>query len=363
MTLAKPLTLALLLALAAPAFAQQAPPPIDARAQRAVVEALARQLTTNYVFPDVATKVAAELKARDARGAYAKATDVQTFARALGDDLRTAGHDLHFNVAYDPDFRAAPSGPHAPPSREDAERMRRDVERHTYGIDSVRRLEGNVGYMELRAFAPAAYVADAITASIKLLAGTDALILDLRRNGGGEPETVAYLLSHFFPEGDSRHLNDIYSRADGSTRQYWTSPSVGVHYDKPVYVLTSRRTFSGGEEAAYDFQTQQRATLVGEITGGGANPGEGYPLAHGFAAFIPNGRSINPVTKANWEHTGVKPNIAVPAADAQKVAHAAALKARLAASKDAEEQGELKELIAAVEADTLPPPNYAPPRR
>jgi C-terminal processing protease CtpA/Prc len=217
--------------------------------------------------------------------------------------------------------------------------------------------------MELRAFAPAEYAGDAMTAAIKLLSGTDALILDLRRNGGGEPDGVAYLLSHFFAEGDSRHLNDIYSRTDNSTRQYWTVPSVTVRYTKPIYVLTSKRTFSGGEEAAYDLQTQKRATLVGEVTGGGANPGEGYPLTHGFAAFIPNGRSINPVTKTNWEHVGVKPDIAVPAADAQKVAHAAILKTLLAASKDAEEQGEYRELIAMVETDTLPPPNYTPPPR
>ncbi|HSR65274.1 MAG TPA: S41 family peptidase, partial [Xanthomonadaceae bacterium] len=129
-------------------------------------------------------------------------------------------------------------------------------------------------------------------------------------------------------------------------------------YTRPVYVLTSRRTFSGGEEAAYDLQTQKRATLVGETTGGGANPGEGYALAHGFAAFIPNGRSINPVTHANWEHTGVRPDIAVPAAEAQTAAHVAILRGLIAANHDAEAKADLQEILAKVAAGIADPPVY-----
>lgn len=356
------LTLALVLGLAtAPAFAQEHPPvPVDAGTQHAVVAELARQLQSNYVFPDVATKIAKSLHAKDAAGGYAMATDAEAFAKALGDDLRSVGHDLHFQVNYEPDFGTHAEDSRGVPSHEDVEHMRGVIAARGYGIQSVRRLDGNVGYMELRAFPPTEFVGEAITAALKLLSGSDALILDLRRNGGGEPDSVAYLLSHFFAEGDSRHLNDIYSRSDNSTRQYWTNPAVTARFTKPIYVLTSKRTFSGGEEAAYDLQTQKRATLVGEVTGGGANPGEGYSLTHGFAAFIPNGRSINPITKINWEHTGVAPDIAVPAADAQKIAHAAILKTLLAASKDTDEKAELTELIAKVESGVADVPNYAP---
>lgn len=359
------LTLALLVCLAqAPAFAQQHPAvPVDATTRHAVVDALATKLTLNYVFPDVAAKLATSIRAKDASGGYAKATDIETFAKALSADLKTVGQDLHFHVAYDPDFHSRPSDPAVQGFPvEEAAHMRRDIAAHSYGIDSVRQLPGNVGYMEVRGFPPAEFVGDAMTAAMTLLSGTDALILDLRRNGGGEPDSVAYLLSHFFAMGDSRHLNDIYSRSDNTTRQYWTNPAVTVRYDKPIYVLTSKRTFSGGEEAAYDLQTQKRATLVGEVTGGGANPGEGYSLTHGFAAFIPNGRSINPLTKTNWEHVGVKPDVAVPAADAQKVAHATILKTLLAASKDADEKAELTELVAKVESGVADVPNYAPPK-
>jgi hypothetical protein len=359
------LALSLLLGLAqAPAFAQEHPPvPVDAGTQHAVVAELAAKLKSNYVFPDVAAKLATSLRAKDASGGYARATDTESFSKALSDDLRTMGHDLHFHVAYDPEFGQGPADSHVVPSHEDAERMRRDVASHSYGIDSVQRLPGNVGYMEVRGFPPAEFTGDAMAAAMKLLSGSDALILDLRRNGGGEPDSVAYLLSYFFAEGDSRHLNDIYSRTDNTTRQYWTNPSVTERYGKPIYVLTSKRTFSGGEEAAYDLQTQKRATLVGEVTGGGANPGEGYSLTHGFAAFIPNGRSINPVTHTNWEHVGVKPDIAVPAADAQKVAYAAILKTLAAATKDPDEKAELQELLAKVEAGKLDAPVYTPPHR
>ncbi|MEO6155979.1 MAG: S41 family peptidase, partial [Thermomonas sp.] len=229
---------------------------------------------------------------------------------------------------------------------------------HGFGIDSVKRLPGNVGYLELRGFGPTAMVGAAISGAMTLLSGTDALILDLRRNGGGEPETVAYLMSHFFAPGDERHLNDLYFRAGDKTHQYWTSAAVGPRYTRPVYVLTSGRTFSGGEECAYDFQTQKRAKIVGETTGGGANPGDGYAIAKGYAAFIPNGRAINPITKTNWEHVGVKPDISVPAADAQKVAHAAILRELIAATNSQEEKTELQDSLKDVEAGVLAAPVY-----
>lgn len=194
-----------------------------------------------------------------------------------------------------------------------------------------------------------------------LLGGTDAFILDLRQNGGGSPETVAYLCSYFFDEGDNRHLNDIYNRPKDTTRQYWTINVPGVRYGgaKPVWVLTSSRTFSGGEECAYDFQTQKRATLVGEVTGGGANPGGSVTLGEGFIAFVPTGKAVNPITRTNWEHMGVKPDVAAPAADAQRLAHVAALK--LLAEKEADPRAKtrLTGLAAKVEKGEVDPPRYA----
>ena len=341
-----------------PAIAQQGPKPVpaDAATRKAVIAELSSQLRANYVFPDVADKVATALAAKEAAGGYAQAKDSKAFAEALSNDLRAIGNDGHFAVGYDPEFRPAPAN--GVPDAATLEAMHREIASRGFGIDSARRLPGNVGYLELRGFGPTTMVGPAISGAMTMLSGTDALILDLRRNGGGEPETVAYLMSHFFAQGDDRHLNDLYFRNGDKTRQYWTIPSVGPRYTRPVYVLTSGRTFSGGEECAYDFQTQKRAKIVGEKTGGGANPGDGYAIGNGYAAFIPNGRAINPITKTNWEHVGVTPDIAVPAADAQKVAHAAILRELIAATKDPDEKAYLQDSLEDVEAGKAEVPVY-----
>ncbi len=343
----------------APAFAQHGPKPVptDAATRRAVIAELSSQLKANYVFPDVADKLATTLAAKEAGGGYAQAKDSEAFGDALTKDLRALGNDGHFVVRYDPEYRPQPVD--AAPDAASLAAMQQELASRGFGIDSVRRLPGNVGYLELRMFGPAAMVGAAISGAMTVLSGTDAMILDLRRNGGGEPETVAYLMSHFFTQGDERHLNDLYYRKGDRTRQYWTIPNVDPRYTRPVYVLTSGRTFSGGEECAYDFQTQKRAKIVGEKTGGGANPGNGYAIGKGFAAFIPNGRAINPITKTNWEHVGVAPDIAVPAADAQKVAHAAILRELIAATKDADEKAALQESLKDVEAGKVDVPVYA----
>lgn len=358
------LSIALLLAASPAVSAQQGPPkvPVDAATRHAVIAALSSRLQASYVFPEVATQLSTALAAKQASGGFATANDSQAFAEALTQDLRSLGNDKHFFVGYDPKFQPSETGAASTgaPSAASMEARRQEVASNGFGIDSVRRLPGNVGYLELRGFGPTEFVAEAMSGAMAMLSGTDALILDLRRNGGGEPSSVAYLMSHFFAQGDQRHLNDLYFREGATTHQYWTDAAVRTRYTRPVYVLTSARTFSGGEECAYDFQTQKRATLVGETTGGGANPGDGYAIAGGFAAFIPNGRAINPITQTNWEHVGVKPDIAVPAADAQKVAHAAILRGLIKASTIPEEQADLKGTLAKVESGKVDMPVYVP---
>ena len=342
------------------AWAQGQPPPptpIDAAAQRDVVKSLSAQLQSSYIFPDVARDVSTKLIAKQSSGGYAAAKDAQSFAKALAGDLRAMGKDSHFQVAYAPEFRAGPSLGGAPTAAQ-VEEARKEITANGFGIERVERLSGNIGYLDIRGFGPTEHVGEAITSAMRLLSGTSAMIIDLRRNGGGEPSSVAHLMSHFFAQGDERHLNDIYTRPNQKTRQYWTNPAVPVRYSKPVYVLISARTFSGGEECAYDFQTQKRATLVGEVTGGGANPGEGFALSQGFAAFIPTGKAVNPVTGSNWEHVGVKPDVAVPAADALKTAHATILRSLVADSKEAGEREWLQDMLAGVESGVVKPVDY-----
>jgi hypothetical protein len=350
------------LALPGIALAQPQPPdvPISAAAKSEVIESLTRQLKSNYVFPDVAERVSKALAEKSAKGDYAEASTSKAFAKMLSSDLRATGKDLHLGVGFDPGF-SADAAPGAVPTPSQLAKLREGVARDGYGIARVERLPGNIGYLDVRGFGPTEIVGEAYGAAMSLLAGTDALILDLRRNGGGEPSSVAYLLSHFFAEGDERHLNDIYERPKDETRQYWTSASVRPRYTKPVYVLISNYTFSGGEECAYDFQTQKRATLVGETTGGGANPGDFLSLGHGMVAFIPNGRAINPLTHTNWEHVGVKPDVVVAAAQAEQTAHADILRALIAKASDTDARKDLSAILTRVEKGEGERPNYGPP--
>lgn len=337
-------------ALGASAEPPRGDPPISVADKAEIIQALGKKLRSAYVFPEVGDRTAAALDEKSAGGAYATAGTAKAFAKLVTEDLRALGNDRHLAVRFDP---GAPIDvtPGAVPSPQQSAAMRDEVTRDGFGIARVERLPGNVGYLDVRGFGPTEMVSEAYTSAMQLLAGTDALILDLRRNNGGEPNSVAWLVSHFFAEGDERHLNDIYDRPTDVTRQYWTSGSVKSRYLKPVYVLTSSRTFSGGEECAYDFQTQKRATLVGETTGGGANPGDYLSVGHGFMAFIPNGRAINPITHTNWEHVGVKPDVAVPAAKAQQTAYAEILRTLIAKSTDPETRDELNAILTKVQQE------------
>ena len=336
---------------------------IDPTQRSAVVDDLADKLAATYVVPEVGRKLSAALRDKAAAGGYDRATTTEALAQALTLDLRDIGQDAHLRVGFDSDFQAPPPDAHHVPSADEVAAQRRDFARRGFGIYRVQRLPGNVGYLDIRGFGPVTYVGAAYSAAISLLTGTDALVLDLRRNGGGEPEAVAYLLSHFFPEGDERHLNSMESRTEGRTRESWTSGSAAPRYTRPIYVLTSSQTFSGGEECAYDLQTQKRATLVGETTGGGAHSGDDVALRAGFVAFIPTGRAINPITKTNWERVGVHPDVAVPASAAMKTAYTAILQGLLAKTTDPEERAGLAQTVANVESGAIELPAFVPMRR
>ena len=362
------LTAALFIAMSpmhaqAAAQAMQPDTALSAADRREVVDTLAQHLRARYVFPDRAEKLATRLVGRARHGDYEGAKTIEAFAEALSHDLREFGDDGHFRVDFDPEFDPARESEDHVPTAEEAAQRRAEMAQWGYGISRTQRLPGNIGYLDLRGFGPTEMVGAAYDAAITLLAGTDALVLDLRSNGGGEPESVSYLLSHFFAEGDRRHLNDLYNRPSNRTREYWTTSFVPVRYLKPITVLTSKFTFSGGEECAYDLQTQKRATLIGETTGGGAHPGEGVALGHGLVAFVPNGRAINPITHTDWEKVGVKPDIALPAADAMKAAYLGLLEDRLKAAKGPQEQGALQDVLQRARAGEIELPGYTPPRR
>jgi C-terminal processing protease CtpA/Prc len=226
--------------------------------------------------------------------------------------MRAVSHDLHLGVNYTP-FKAPP--PHEP-TPEDRARREHNLQQANCGFRKLEILPGNIAYVDFNGFFPADLCAPTVVAAMNFIAHSDAVIFDLRTNGGGDPAMVSFIASYLFDQ--PTHVNDLYNRGEDSTHQYWTASYVpGDRLAKqPIYVLTSKHTFSGAEEFTYDLKTQKRATIVGETTGGGAHPVSGHVVADYFMIGVPWGRPINPVTKKDWEGTGVEPDVKVPADDA-----------------------------------------------
>lgn len=299
---------------------------VDAATREQVIRVAIARLKEAYVLPDVADRMEADLKRRLAAREYDRVTSAPDFAEKLAADLRSVSRDLHLQVIHDPNGLALPEKDAAGNVRiTPADRRRGAL--INFGFERLERLRGNIGYLKLRGFAPPAIGGETAAAAMNFLANTDALIVDLRENGGGDPSMVALLLSYLF-DPEPVHLNDIYTRIGERTQQYWTLPYVpGQRYGvgKPVFVLTSRHTVSAAEEYAYNLKTLKRGTVVGEVTAGGANPSELFRLTDHFGIFVPTGRAVNPITKTNWEGTGVTPDIVVPASDALRIAQIEAL--------------------------------------
>jgi retinol-binding protein 3 len=341
------LTTLVLVALPAASAQRQPDGPdktIDAAERKAVIDGALDKINKNYVFPEVAKKMEAAVRDRQAKGEYDAITSGQEFARTLTTHLREVCKDKHLGVRFFPKpFPKREGGP----SPAEEERGRQMAALRNYGFKKVERLDGGVGLLELEGFMRAESIGETAAAAMTFLANSEAVIVDLRKNGGGDPAAVILLCSYFFDK--PTHLNDIFNRPNNTTRQYWSHPSLPGKklVGKDLYVLTSNRTFSGAEEFAYNMQAQKRGTLVGETTGGGAHPTTGFRLTDHFGVGVPFARSINPVTKTNWEGTGVKPDVAVPADQALLTAHLMSLKKSLSKYADDPEAAAMaKRLIA-----------------
>jgi C-terminal processing protease CtpA/Prc len=206
-----------------------------------------------------------------------------------------------------------------------------------YGLERAERLAGNVGYLEIRSFNFDAEMVDsALAAAMNFLGNTQALIIDVRRNRGGDPRMVAAVCSYLMKPNTL--VNQFYWRPLNRWDEFRTGAVTGRYHGttKPVYVLTSDETFSGAEEFAYDIQTQKRGEVVGDTTGGGAHPGGMRRVTDKFGVWVPSGRAVNPVTGTNWEGVGVRPDVAVTAKDALRTAHLRALERLVAGERDPE---------------------------
>jgi len=286
---------------------------IDAAVRERVIAGSIAKLNENYVFPETAKKMEQELRRHQKRGEYDAVTDGEKFAGLLTAHLQEVSHDKHLRV----NFSAAryPADLAAPGPQQVAEN-RRMTERANCGFEKVELLAGNVGYVKFNMFANPTLCGETAVAAMNFLANVDAIIFDLRDNGGGDPAMVALISTYLFDQ--PTHLNDIWTRKTDATQQYWTLSVVPGKrlLAAPAFVLTSSRTFSGAEEFSYNLKNLKRATIVGETTGGGAHPVHGERIDDRFVIGVPFARAINPITRTNWEGTGVEPDARVPAADA-----------------------------------------------
>ncbi|MFD5088350.1 S41 family peptidase [Kitasatospora sp. NPDC058201] len=269
-----------------------------------VVESVAELVGENYVFPDVARELAALLRSRSAEGSY-RIESAEELAEAVTADLRSVNGDLHLALKH----HAVPVPPEQGAAALAA--MRRQFDASLGGVPRVELLDGGVAVLEIAPLLfPLDWAAQPLAAALSLVAPARALILDLRGNVGGDPNTVAFVCGYLL-DGRTK-LNTMVSRQGEVAEQSWTPPFVpGARFggDKPLYVLTSGRTFSAGEELAYDLQQLGRAEVVGEATRGGAHPREGWTVHPHLELSVPIARAVNPVSGTNWEGTGVRPDV------------------------------------------------------
>lgn len=318
--------------------------------KRETIDGILKVLQIRYIFPEVADSMQSFVMNNLQSGKYDAISDGDEFALQLTKDFQRVSKDLHLKVQYS----IEKAGENADPDNNDSKEswLNQILTENNYGIKSKKIMEGNIGYLEIPMFGPLDRCADTIISAIQYVVDTDALILDLRScRGSLDENTIPFMCSYFFKE--STHFFNIYSRETNFTKQFWTYAWVpGKRYiDKPIYVVTSSRTFSGGEELAYDLKHANRAAIVGEVTRGGANPTNLERINSSFTVSVPYIRSVNPITQTNWEGTGVQPDIHVKSNIALFTAQIAALKALYEKSSDENYRLKLMQAIKTTEAN------------
>ncbi|MDF2176906.1 S41 family peptidase [Aliiglaciecola sp. CAU 1673] len=282
-----------------------------------LIEALSEAISEQYVLTENIDAIHQSISALSQSQIFHSESDASQIAKMLSTELDKFDH--HFSVSW----RANLEQGNATAVKES---WSSKMARKNSGFNHVEILEGNVGYVDFWGFADVSETSRmTVSHALGFLSHVDALIIDLRQNGGGSAEMVQLISSYFFAK--RTHLNSLYSRLSGRTIEYWTFDGVGPKFPEklPIYILISDYTFSAAEEFTYNFKQLQKAIIVGETSKGGANPWHYVELGNGFRAAIPFAKAINPITKTNWEGVGITPDIAVPASEALDRAYLMAL--------------------------------------
>jgi len=315
---------------------------IDARMQLEVIDSVTQALNEIYVFPEVAKKMEKHLRKQYKDKKYKEITSLTEFAQKLTEDLQEISKDRHLWVRFASDELLA----HFESDTMTDEAKKKELEekrRDNFCFKEIKVLEGNVGYVDFRCFSEATDAGPTAIAAMNFLAYTDAIIFDVRQNGGGSPSMIQLISSYFFDE--PKHLNSFYVRRSDSTQQFWSHAYIPgprmSHVD--LYVLTSSYTFSGAEEFTYNLKNMERATIIGETTGGGAHPIDIRAFENlNVGMSLPFGRAVNPISGTNWEGTGITPHIEVPQEKALDVAHVEALEKLVEKTEDPDRKAQLE---------------------
>ncbi len=306
-----PVITGLIILSAIPIGAAQSGREIDGKRAENVIDSISSLLNQYYVFPDVAKKIAVQLKEEYAQGRFNNLKTEEEFAEKVNLEMKSIAHDLHLR------FSLAGGSISTGTNRRKALNYNYQIvnDIREFGFFRTGKMNNGIGYLEILGFPPLDSAKKSIDAAMDDLTDSKALIIDVRRNGGGVPVTIRYVCSYFFEK--PTHINSIYWRYLDKTVDFITLEKVDGRkmVDVPIFVLTSSFTVSGGEEFAYNIQTQKRGVLIGEVTAGGANPSDVFSVEN-FRLSIPTGRAINPITKKNWEGIGVQPDVEIEAARA-----------------------------------------------
>jgi hypothetical protein len=289
------------------------PATLDAAERSRVVDGAIEALRTYYVDAGVAQKMADALHVYGQSGEDKFAKDPEAFAALLTRQMQKVSYDPHVVLLYGANTELAER---QPPTAQDLTPYRQNMAESNCTFERIEILPHNIGYLKFNSFPDTAVCGHTASAAMAKLNNADAIIFDLRDNPGGYANMVALIATYLFDR--PTHLNDFYNRAENSTEESWTLPPIPGNklVNKPAFILTSSTTFSAAEAFSYDLKMLERATLVGERTSGRGHMGALHRIDDQFAIRIPGIKVVNPVSKSNWENTGVEPDVKVAAADA-----------------------------------------------
>ncbi|MCG2586341.1 S41 family peptidase [Massilia sp. TS11] len=306
------------LILALPAFATS-DEILDAAARTKAIQYSADMYDKLFYEPAIGKKIAALLRSRLREGAYDQITSARDLAEHVNADIHSLTTDHHTGLRFFDDDQGDAVSPDTPPQAPDqvrmaaqASRQLESLKKQNFYFRKQERLPGNIAFIEFDGFAPLDFARDTAIKWMNQAADADALIFDLRENGGGNSALGTLLASYLFEE---RVLLDTsYDRKDNTRIENWTDPAVpGPRFGskKPVFILTSKETFSAAERFIYVLKARNRVTVIGEKTAGGAHRGYGTNVSHHLVNMLAIGHSVTPGFEKDWEGVGITPDIEV----------------------------------------------------